>query len=273
MAIPIQELEDSCTRTCRTTQEILGSDVMNRLVFRVVQRIVFKRPASKWNMREISSFHGLQIWTSQRLLSHHVIEFLRYGKSVITSRYGVGWVCCVHVLLLLVGVSSTAVLWTSQRWQHAPALAFPWACVKMHELTTSGIHDAERQQVPTPNVVFLKDALRELQLGDEMAGQHQARVITEARPPYRILNVNQAMLQLCGYHREEVVGNTFGIMQGASTNGRSLAELGEALTAGRPTAQLLLNYKKSGEPFLNFVQVRKLVVCQYACALCLRGKV
>jgi len=104
-------------------------------------------------------------------------------------------------------------------------------------------------------VVFLHDALRELNAGDESAERPQARVITGAQRPYQIMQVNQAWTVLCGFSSEEAVGNTFAIMQGPATNGRSLVEMQKRLGCRRPNAQLILNYKKDGSPFLNLLQV------------------
>ena len=104
-------------------------------------------------------------------------------------------------------------------------------------------------------VVLLHDALRELNAGDENAERPQARVITGAQRPYQIMQVNQAWTALCGFSSQEAVGNTFAIMQGPATNGRSLVEMHKRLGCRRPNAQLILNYKKDGSPFLNLLQV------------------
>lgn len=108
----------------------------------------------------------------------------------------------------------------------------------------------------TPLVLF-KDALRELDLGDQAPGRRHARVITECTPPFRIVHVNKAWEELCGFSAEDVIGRTFGeLMQGPGTSARTLKELGAATAAGRPTTQLLLNYKKGGEAFINLLQVK-----------------
>jgi len=128
----------------------------------------------------------------------------------------------------------------SQQWQDQNA------CTQTHQSDACAVA-----------VVQLEDALRELALGDQPAltWQRQARVITSAQRPYRIQAANQTWTELCGFTSEESIGCTFGIMQGPGTNMKSLKDFAAKLSSGQPTAQLLLNYKKGGEPFLNFVQV------------------
>ena len=109
--------------------------------------------------------------------------------------------------------------------------------------------------------IFIQHALRELQLGDEMPGLRQARVITEGHSPFRILRVNRAWTETCGFQPDEAVGCTFQIMQGSATCRKSLAELSQKLRAGLSAAQLLINYKADGEPFINFLQVVRVLVC------------
>jgi len=114
---------------------------------------------------------------------------------------------------------------------------------------------SQQSHVDLGDVLRLRAALKELHMGDGNPEERQARVITSAKRPYQIMHVNRAWENLCGFAAEEAVGQTFGIMQGPATNGNSLYELQHRLSAGRPSAQLLLNYKKNGDTFLNFLQV------------------
>ena len=45
----------------------------------------------------------------------------------------------------------------------------------------------------------------------------EPRVITEASAPYRIVHVNQAWTNATGYTREQMLGNTCRMLQGAET--------------------------------------------------------
>jgi len=102
--------------------------------------------------------------------------------------------------------------------------------------------------------------------GDALPDQRQARVITEGLSPYRILRVNGAWSEMCGFHPDEAVGCTFGIIQGSATSKRTLAELGEKLRAGRAATSVLVNYRMNGEPFINFLQVCCVCLAMLLCA-------
>ena len=129
-----------------------------------------------------------------------------------------------------------------------------------------------------------------------MQTQH-AQVITEAERPYRIVAVNQAWCELCGYGSEEAVGNTCRMLQGPGSCRNTLRALAAACEvraplmsrrahgAPRPApadhwcphhppafpvaaaalkaksriACKLLNYRKSGQPFLNMLLLSPLV--------------
>lgn len=131
-------------------------------------------------------------------------------------------------------------------------------------------HQPMRRPKGHGGIVCLSHALRELQLGDNMPEHRQARVLTEGQSPFRILRVNQAWTELCGFLPDEAVGCTFRIMQGSATSRRSLTELSQKLMAGGPAAQLLINYKKGGEPFINFLQVFVLLSKMYDVAECMQ---
>ena len=105
-----------------------------------------------------------------------------------------------------------------------------------------------------------------LDLASATADCGHARVITEASAPFRILQVNRSWSLMCGFSPEEARGETLSIIQGkgrasptqhtqTSCVSGSLARLTNALAQGQHTTALLLNYRKSGEPFLNFLQV------------------
>lgn len=81
------------------------------------------------------------------------------------------------------------------------------------------------------------------------------RIITEAVPPFRIVHVNRAWEKLCGMSARDTLGNTLSLIQGEATDKKELAKLTSRLTQGQYATSMLLNYKKSGEPFINFLQV------------------
>lgn len=84
------------------------------------------------------------------------------------------------------------------------------------------------------------------------------QVITEARVPFRILSVSTGWQRLSGWTREEAVGRTLKIVQGAQTEPESLAALMQAVREQRPISLRLTNYTKSGESFVHQVSCEPL---------------
>ena len=86
----------------------------------------------------------------------------------------------------------------------------------------------------------------------------ESRIITEPNEPFRIVHVNEAWCRTCGYDAEEVLGQTCKFMHGPGTCSATLGMLKQALTLKRNLAIQLLNYSKSGRPFMNTLQVAPL---------------
>jgi PAS domain S-box-containing protein len=80
-----------------------------------------------------------------------------------------------------------------------------------------------------------------------------AACITDAEldaPGPRILYVNPAYCRMTGHVREEVIGLTPRLMQGALTDRGELDRLRNELGAGRPFTGETVNYRKDGTPFI-----------------------
>jgi len=79
-----------------------------------------------------------------------------------------------------------------------------------------------------------------------------AVIITTAEPidppGPRIVYVNAAFTRLTGYTREEVLGQTPRILQGADTSRAALASIRRALERWSPVQAEVLNYRKDGTP-------------------------
>lgn len=87
----------------------------------------------------------------------------------------------------------------------------------------------------------------------------QARIITEAVPPFRVVFANEAWTRLCGWRADEVLGaEGLAFMQGEGTDRAQLRELATAVAAGNRIQLQLLNYKKGGAPFINQLTVTPL---------------
>ncbi|KAK4773863.1 hypothetical protein SAY87_028882 [Trapa incisa] len=64
-----------------------------------------------------------------------------------------------------------------------------------------------------------------------------------------IVFASRGFLKMCGYSREEVIGQNARIFQGPGTNRRSVMEIREAIREERTVQLNLLNYRKDGTPF------------------------
>eukprot|EP00981_Chlorochromonas_danica_P014481 scaffold8015_cov165-Ochromonas_danica.AAC.39 len=80
-------------------------------------------------------------------------------------------------------------------------------------------------------------------------GAKDARIVTEAVYPYRIVYVSPAWCLLFGFAPEYVLGQTCRIIQGPMTNKETIKQLMEGVKA------MVKNYSKSGEMINNWIRV------------------
>ena len=84
----------------------------------------------------------------------------------------------------------------------------------------------------------------------------EAQLFTSAQPPYPIVAVNAAWTRLCGYTESEALGQTCKMLQGPSTSRGAIDQLHVELRGQpRPFMTRLLNYTKSGDPFINYLTI------------------
>ncbi|CAN0258208.1 unnamed protein product [Hapterophycus canaliculatus] len=87
----------------------------------------------------------------------------------------------------------------------------------------------------------------------------EARVIMTATPPFTVVRCNESWTKLCGYSQESIQGQTLKAIQGPCTDAKALVALKKEIQSGRATSSLLLNYKRDGSMFLNYLRVYPLV--------------
>jgi diguanylate cyclase (GGDEF)-like protein/PAS domain S-box-containing protein len=66
----------------------------------------------------------------------------------------------------------------------------------------------------------------------------------------RVVYVNEALSEMTGYDRDELIGASPSILQGPATDRAVLRRLRDDLTAGRSFAGQTINYRKDGTPFM-----------------------
>ena len=70
-----------------------------------------------------------------------------------------------------------------------------------------------------------------------------------------ILYANPHFEALTGYRADEAVGRNCRFLQGEGTDRGEVSRLSAALAEGKPAEVCLLNYRKDGSPFHNFLSV------------------
>jgi len=116
--------------------------------------------------------------------------------------------------------------------------------------TTDHLFEVELQeQAPLPSTYACATA----------PGDSRAIVVTEASSPFRIVSVNAAWEQLCGFSAAECHGKTLECLQGPETDREAVSALMSQLQKGREAGTVLTNYTKDGRKFRNELRVGPLM--------------
>ncbi|KAL2259821.1 hypothetical protein VTK26DRAFT_6362 [Humicola hyalothermophila] len=73
------------------------------------------------------------------------------------------------------------------------------------------------------------------------------------QPDNPIVYASDGLLALSGYKRSEVMNKNPRLMQGVGTDPNAACRLGEAVTSGRESVELVKNYRADGTPFWNLL--------------------
>lgn len=121
-----------------------------------------------------------------------------------------------------------------------------------HDLNVMNVpsnHEVELQEAPLPRTYA-----RATEKDDP-----RAIVVTEASKPFRIVSVNSAWEQLCGFSAAECQGKTLECLQGPETDYGAISSLMAQLQKGEESRTVLTNYTKTGRKFQNSLRVGPLV--------------
>ncbi|KAJ4399998.1 hypothetical protein N0V85_005872 [Neurospora sp. IMI 360204] len=79
------------------------------------------------------------------------------------------------------------------------------------------------------------------------------------KPDNPIVYASEGFLRMFGYERHEVLQKNCRFMQGHSTNGDAVRRIRNAIFMGQEHTELIVNYRKDGTPFWNFLFICPLV--------------
>jgi PAS domain S-box-containing protein len=134
--------------------------------------------------------------------------------------------------------------------------------VKSDMISPHGVYpEKTRSRTPLPS------SLQDIQMEFVIHAHHsksRAIAITEPHPPFKIVDVNAAWVDLCGYSRKHAIGSTLKLLQGPETNVEAANKLATFLLAEKDGKQtphnneyetVLTNYRSDGKRFRNHIRV------------------
>lgn len=93
-------------------------------------------------------------------------------------------------------------------------------------------------------------------LQDALRPSSNAIVVTETSAPFRVVNVNKAWEELCGYTYVESKGKSLGsLLKGDETDRVAITAMVNKLLHGEEATAVVTNYTKEGRKFRNRIHV------------------
>jgi PAS domain S-box-containing protein len=147
-----------------------------------------------------------------------------------------------------------SLAFATQQGSKFPALTKP-ADLRMQEQLRRSKNQLRVNLVSEPDVEPLPRTFE-----DAVRPTRRAIIVTEATPPFKVVNVNKAWEGLCGYTFAESKGNFLGeLLNGPETDTCAATALVNQLMNGEEAGTVLTNYTKSGRRFRNRLRVGPLV--------------
>ncbi|PWN50248.1 hypothetical protein IE53DRAFT_411053 [Violaceomyces palustris] len=92
--------------------------------------------------------------------------------------------------------------------------------------------------------------------GEDRGDLGEVFCVTNPRlPDHPIVLCSDAFCKMTGYTREMIIGRNCRFLQGKETAPESVQKLRDALNAGEPCVELLLNYRRDSTPFWNLLSM------------------
>nr|AML79134.1 putative LOV domain-containing protein [Phaeoceros carolinianus] len=91
--------------------------------------------------------------------------------------------------------------------------------------------------------------------------KHSFVLVDPHLPDMPIVHASEFFLQLTGYTKAEVLGRNCRFLQGPGTDTDSIRQIRDALSGMRSCTVWLLNYKKDGQPFWNWLHMSPVRDC------------
>lgn len=79
------------------------------------------------------------------------------------------------------------------------------------------------------------------------------------KPDNPIVYASEGFLRMFGFEKQEILQQNCRFMQGNSTNGDAVCRMRNAIFMGREHTEIIVNYRKDGTPFWNFLFICPLV--------------
>lgn len=119
--------------------------------------------------------------------------------------------------------------------------------------------DDDGKQGVTPRMSKHPRQRRRRNMAHHLDDEPGARVITVASRPHNITHANRAFVELCGFSLDEAVGRSLRIIHGPATDESVVGDLIGDVARGLPASMIVVNYRRNGERFINYLRVFPLV--------------
>jgi PAS domain S-box-containing protein len=121
---------------------------------------------------------------------------------------------------------------------------------------SSNCRSEKKARVDTPSISIQKELKTFEHLRHKLGiNESDSIIVTGPDNGHPIVYVTKGWEEMCGWKLKECIGKSGGINQGPDTSKQVLGVMGASLKQGKPIKAQLINYRESGEPFWNLLNV------------------